>query len=108
MRDRFLASAISPHMTFTWRKVGAVVMISDSGHRASAHDADRRGVVRLAGGVAGLHGRQRVGRNRPQDFLLDAPWVLARIRRAKTMGSRFASITREPGWDRRRIFSRRQ
>ena len=35
MRDRLQASEISRHITFTWRKVGAVVITSESGHRAS-------------------------------------------------------------------------
>src|SRR5260370_22648137 len=39
MRDFLRASAISFQSTFTWRKVGAVVMTSDSGERESAHSA---------------------------------------------------------------------
>src|ERR1043166_7086937 len=39
MRDLLRASPISFHRTFTWRKVGAVVITSDSRQRASAHKA---------------------------------------------------------------------
>jgi hypothetical protein len=50
-----LASAISPHITFTWRKVGAVVMTSDSGRRESAHSAIAAALNVLRGAQPMIH-----------------------------------------------------
>jgi hypothetical protein len=70
------ASAISPHITFTCRKVGAVVMTSDSGQRQSAHNATNAEFwfCRQYGTTSQ---RQAMGGGRRQNLALQPPWVLA-------------------------------